>query len=164
MIVQKPRHSSLFVLGNILRARSQIHVIRKIKERRNQYQHFNNEGVYVLHLPGDKYYIGKSKNIKQRLEEHAAVTKIVQRLPPCTPYLHDWESWERAETLHWMKEKGVEKVRGWMYVRKWLTSEEKEHAKAQIFEKYDLCRLCGSDRHFAKHCSTLTSTMAMSSS
>ena len=50
----------------------------------------------------------------------------------------------------------IEQVRGWMYTSQTLSVEQQEHAFGQICEKFDLCRSCGSDSHFASCCHCLT--------
>ena len=52
-----------------------------------------------------------------------------------------------------MHKLGVDKVRGWKFVRKGkLTAEEVAEVQANIRELFDLCRLCGKKGHFARWC------------
>jgi hypothetical protein len=52
-----------------------------------------------------------------------------------------------------MTRQGVEKVRGWMYTTQHLSQETVESIDAQLCEKYDLCRVCGTKGHFVSACS-----------
>ncbi len=68
----------------------------------------------------------------------------------------DLESWERNETLFRMKIHGVDNVRGWMFTSSVLSDDDKDSAFRQICEKFDLCRKCGREGHFADSCYATT--------
>jgi predicted GIY-YIG superfamily endonuclease len=116
------------------------------------------DGVYVLELPGGMFYVGKSGNIEERLEQHrkgegaACVKGFLRRLAPLTPADEDAEAWERAETLARMRRHGIVRVRGWMFTAPELSEAQKEAAFGQVCERFDLCRRCGREGHFASDC------------
>lgn len=128
-----------------------------LKKANNNFQDKNN-GVYVLELSDNRIYVGKSHNISKRIQEHLSgsgnkfVTHFIRQLPCATSPTDDWESWERAETLHWMSVRGIDKVRGWMFTSFVLTPEDKKNAFYQLCERYDLCRKCGKRGHFVSFC------------
>jgi predicted GIY-YIG superfamily endonuclease len=137
-------------------------------------------GVYVLELPKGRFYVGKSTNIEERLEQHKSGTgascaeKFIRRVAPLTQPDDDTEAWERAETLARMHRAGISKVRGWMFTAPELTEPQRETAfaqvtvffnlavsccstltatpSAQVCERFDLCRKCGRGGHFAAAC------------
>ncbi len=116
-------------------------------------------GVYVLEKPGGEFYVGKSRNIGERIKQHAGGLGAscarggLRRVAPVTPEMNgDLEAWERAETLARMFRHGISKVRGWMYTSPVLTDAEREHAFQQVCERHDLCRRCGLGGHFAAKC------------
>jgi len=117
-------------------------------------------GVYVLQYQDGNLYVGKSNDIDARIRQHTArnvkCTSEWQGSPievqPITSRLDDHESWERNETLERMSQQGVEKVRGWMYTTQHLSPETVESIDAQLCEKFDLCRSCGTKGHFVSEC------------
>jgi hypothetical protein len=119
-----------------------------------------NDGVYVLLVQNNEFYVGKSTDIEARIEQHingegcSFIQEVVKRVYTQTPCMRDWESWERAETLHWMHLHGISKVRGWMFTTPKLTTNQKKDAFRQICEKYDYCRTCGQPGHFMTDCRT----------
>jgi len=122
-----------------------------------------NSGVYVLRDEAGRMYVGKSGNIQQRIQQHLAgegtrfLTGNIKRLPPYQKGdAGDMESWERNETLARMYRHGIDKVRGWMFTGTLLTKTEEEDAFKQICEKFDLCRRCGRNTHFAEKCFATT--------
>ena len=148
-MLKRPVQISTFVIGDVLQCIHREFIMTNSRKM----EFFVNKGVYVLELEGDKYYVGKSNNILERIVQHKANgKKIAKRMQTKTPPSTDWESWERNETLHWMREKGIQNVRGWMFTTGVLSKEQLKQAFAQICEKYDLCRRCGSGGHFVKHC------------
>ena len=122
-------------------------------------------GVYVLKASNGLHYVGKSNDIDTRIEDHAegegasciASAGAVQEVKVLTTgQQDDLESWERNETLLRMKQHGIDRVRGWMFTSEKLTEAEKECAFRQICEKFDLCRRCGREGHFADVCYAAT--------
>ena len=117
-------------------------------------------GVYVLGDEKGRMYVGKSQDVDRRVEQHLAgegtqflTGNDVRRLKVGeTGSEVDLESWERNETLARMYKHGVANVRGWMFTSIRLSAEQEEQAFGQICEKYDLCRQCGRDTHFADKC------------
>jgi hypothetical protein len=51
-----------------------------------------------------------------------------------------------------MYRRGINSVRGWMFVSKTLSKEQTESAFNQVCERFDLCRKCGRNSHFASAC------------
>jgi predicted GIY-YIG superfamily endonuclease len=117
-------------------------------------------GVYVLGDEKGRMYIGKSQDVERRIEQHLAgegtqflTGRNVRRLELYEMGSElDLESWERNETLARMYKHGVTNVRGWMFTNLKLSVEQEEQAFGQICEKYDLCRQCGRNTHFADKC------------
>jgi hypothetical protein len=65
----------------------------------------------------------------------------------------DGDCAERDETLRQMYKRGVQKVRGWKYVRPGrLTGRELRDIEENIRELFDLCRRCGKNGHFTNQC------------
>jgi predicted GIY-YIG superfamily endonuclease len=115
-------------------------------------------GVYVLELPKGRFYVGKSGNVEERLEQHrrgegaSCAEKFIRRVAPITQPDEDAEAWERAETLARMRRVGISRVRGWMFTAPELTEAQREAAFGQVCERFDLCRRCGRSGHFAAAC------------
>mmetsp|Transcript_8170 Transcript_8170/g.20575 ORF Transcript_8170/g.20575 Transcript_8170/m.20575 type:complete len:217 (-) Transcript_8170:180-830(-) len=118
-------------------------------------------GIYVLQLEHGSYYVGKSEDIRARVQSHYDGTAgcawtsqfpPVSPIPPTTPWLPDFESWERAETLSLMKDYGHNRVRGWKYTMPELDSDSIESLYNDIVERFDLCRKCGRSSHMVSKC------------
>ena len=118
---------------------------------------YEDSGVYVLKLL-QWFYVGKSTCIRQRIHDHRMGAGAVcahgpfTRIKCMTLRQTDLESWERTETLARMRRHGLGNVRGWIYTTPELSEAQRDHAFAQICEKFDLCRKCGGDTHFATDC------------
>lgn len=116
------------------------------------------EGVYVLQKADGTVYVGKSKNVEERLRQHSEGTGALcakgkyRRVAPMTEPSEDLEAWERSEVLARMRKHGLGRVRGWMYTSKELTDQQREHAFSQVCERFDLCRRCGLKGHFVADC------------
>ena len=115
-------------------------------------------GVYVLrNARTNVCYVGKSANVPERIRQHRNSSNgdVLNResLLTTAGSVGDLESWERNEVLTRMFTEGMDSVRGWRFTsRGTLTLDEKHSAKNDIMEKFDLCRRCGRDSHFANSC------------
>jgi len=125
--------------------------------------------VYVLQPEGGYVYVGKTScGIKRRLEQHMGVSSSSRFGGAAFTRLHrptgrllkrlgnlegDGDGPERDETLRQMFKRGVQRVRGWRYVRAApLRQDELEDIETNIRELFDLCRKCGRHGHFAAGC------------
>ena len=63
--------------------------------------------------------------------------------------------WELEETLENMYLYGINNVRGSMFTKFTLSREDKIKAAQLYCEMYDLCRKCGSDKHYIYNCKHL---------
>ena len=123
---------------------------------------FTNNGVYKLKLAyGDayKYYIGKSDNIERRIWCHKNDygSYWTKKYPPISrePLItndNNSKFWELEETLENMRIHGINNVRGSMFTKMTLTRDDKIKAAQLYCEMYDLCRRCGSDKHYITKC------------
>jgi predicted GIY-YIG superfamily endonuclease len=121
----------------------------------------DNFEVYILELQGGKVYVGKSSNTDKRIAQHtlgtgSAFTRTYHptgvMLPRLGKVSGDGEAAERDETLRYMYLRGIDNVRGWRYTQVYMPKEDRKDAERNIREVMDLCRRCGSPRHFVSHC------------
>ena len=125
------------------------------KRRRITPQGGSQAGVYVLKDSKGRVYVGKSADVKRRVEENKkgkGTTFLGEGIRQAAPLTKgstdDLESWERNETLAQMRRQGVSRVQGWMF-----TGEvDRECAFRHVCEKFDLCRKCGRAGHFIDRC------------
>jgi hypothetical protein len=125
------------------------------KRRSQAGAHSQQAGVYVIrNTDTNVCYVGKSENIPVRINQHKQENRNISREGTITHgSVDDLESWERNEVLTRMYQTGMESVRGWRYTRKGpLTMDENISARNDIMEKFDLCRRCGHNNHFANKC------------
>ena len=117
-------------------------------------------GVYVLELLGGNFYVGKSDDIKKRINQHrsgngSAWTKkhnVLREHIPKTPAMEDLDSWERVETLELASIHGVDKVRGHVWTSVSLTAGMKKDFVTHIRDRKNLCRRCGKPGHMFSYC------------
>ena len=107
-------------------------------------------GVYALVTSRGRHYVGKSEDIDGRVDMRG---ESFTRVPLLTRgFVYDLESWERNETLTRMLRYGISSVRGWIFVTRTLSESQWVSAFNQVCERFDLCRTCGRDTHFADAC------------
>lgn len=113
--------------------------------------------IYILKCECGKYYVGKSVNPLKRINEHMALygsewtrkykpIEILKILPNCD------DDDEDKYTIRYMKEYGIDNVRGGTFVRMELTKAEKEVLIEMIRGYTDACFRCGRTDHFVKNC------------
>jgi predicted GIY-YIG superfamily endonuclease len=121
--------------------------------------HKKQKEVYVLALSENKVYVGESDDPDKRVWVHShkngsAWTKkynVIKRLQTKTK--KQTYMWELIETLEWMKEVGIDNVRGSMFTKPFPLSKQEKIMAAQLYcELHNLCRKCGGEGHFVNQC------------
>lgn len=119
--------------------------------------------VYVLELAGDNYYVGRTNNLDQRLEQHKSgngsawtnkhrFIKLVETHDTDNPFYEDM----MVKML--MKKHGINKVRGGTYSQVVLPNEKIQAIKNEINGALNKCFRCGGD-HFVRDCSKKDDTI-----
>jgi predicted GIY-YIG superfamily endonuclease len=115
--------------------------------------------IYVLALEQGKYYIGKSRHVGRRYQEHvngmgSAWTRLYKPisihtiLPSASPFDED------KCTKEYMSVHGIHNVRGGAYVTVHLTPCQIKGITKEIWSATDRCMRCGQYGHFATKCTT----------
>ena len=112
--------------------------------------------IYVLRLEEDKYYVGKTKNLAIRIEQHkngfgAVFTKrykfidLVEQIETDDPFAED------NVTKRYMKKYGIDNVRGGTYTQ--LDIDQYRVALEAEFKTLDdVCFGCGLSGHYKRQC------------
>ena len=117
----------------------------------------NMEHIYILKLKEGKYYIGKTKNIEKRWNEHlsgegSAWTKkykptFLMKIIVSTSYFD-----EDKYVKEYMAKYGIENVRGGTYSNIVLDDNSILVLEKEIRHSQNLCTRCGRNTHFIKDC------------
>ena len=113
--------------------------------------------IYVLLLQEGKYYVGKSQNIKKRIQEHSSglgsewtklykPIKVIEIIKNVSPFEED------KKTKEYMAKYGIENVRGGTYTSIEFEEGVEEFIQKEIWSATDKCTLCGRSGHFVKDC------------
>ena len=113
--------------------------------------------IYILKQEQEKYYIGKTNNPNLRLKQHFNTEgskwtekykpiKIDQIIDNCDDFDED------KYTLIYMKNYGIENVRGGSFCELILSDSDIETIKKMIKGSTNKCYLCGKDDHFMNNC------------
>ena len=114
--------------------------------------------IYVLELVNNKYYVGKtSKSVNDRFAEHASGngslwTKIY---PPIRilKIINNGDNFDEDKyTKLYMNIYGIDNVRGGTYITQYLTQQEKQFIRKEIWAATNVCTRCGFNTHFINQC------------
>jgi hypothetical protein len=113
--------------------------------------------IYVLQLQNGKYYIGKSNNVRKRIQEHkvgdgAEWTKI-HKVLNIVEYIDSSDNYDEDKyTLKYMKKYGIDNVRGGSFCSLVLNNSEIETITKMNNSSENRCFECGKTGHYAKDC------------
>jgi predicted GIY-YIG superfamily endonuclease len=113
------------------------------------------EHIYILKLKEKKYYIGKTKNIEKRWNDHitgngSGWTKKYKPISLITTVLSTSYFDEDKYVKEYMSKYGIENVRGGTYSNIELDDNCKSVLEKEIRHSKNLCTRCGRDTHFIK--------------
>lgn len=126
----------------------------------------NQEIIYTLQLESGKYYVGKSKNITNRILQHFSEQgsswtksykpiKVLSQIPSTDAFD------EEKYTLLAMDRYGIDNVRGGSYCKLILSKHEMEKAQQIIYSICDKCYRCGEQKHTASECDDIKVTIVL---
>ena len=113
--------------------------------------------IYILKCQYNKYYVGKTYNIKKRMKEHKSnegsvwtkkypMIKLIRLVSNCDIYDED------KYTLMYMDRYGIENVRGGTYCRVILPDYQIKTLNDQLRHNRNLCFICGQSKHYVSKC------------
>lgn len=116
-----------------------------------------NLSIYTLRLEKNKYYVGKTYNITERMLNHNnhegsvwtrkfPVIEIMEIVNNASIYDED------KYTLIYMEKYGIENVRGGSYNQLVLSKEQISYIKKCINMANDKCYNCNNTGHYGKNC------------
>lgn len=119
------------------------------------------EHIYILRLSTGKYYIGKTKNVDKRWEEHikgngSGWTKKYKPLSLIKSVVSTSHFDEDRYVKEYMEKYGIENVRGGTYSNMVLDANCIAVLEKEIRHSNNLCVRCGRETHFIKDCYAAT--------
>ena len=113
--------------------------------------------LYVLELQGGKYYVGQTKNLQKRFQEHldgvgSVWTRKHAPLAIASSVALDGALHEDRVTKELMLEHGIDNVRGGSYCRIDLDDGQYNALTTELRSATGTCFECGRQGHFAAQC------------
>lgn len=117
--------------------------------------------IYILKLEAGCYYVGKSDDVKKRVDSHFKgkgcewtkrykPIKLIKTIKNTSHFDED----KNVKIL--MSKHGIDKVRGGSYSQIKLSEEEISLLKRELNSASNKCLRCGRDSHFIKDCYATT--------
>jgi len=115
------------------------------------------ESLYVLQLEDNKWYVGKTTDIKSRFTQHqngkgSAWTKSYKPVKIVENRRLKDQYDETNTTKDYMKKYGIDNVRGGSYAQVVLPDDVEKVLKQELRGDSDTCFKCNLKGHFANHC------------
>lgn len=120
--------------------------------------------IYVLKLKYNKYYVGKTSNVANRIMEHFvqdAANKASSWTSKYSPIsieeiIENCDDFDEDKyTKIYMSKHGIQNVRGGSYTKLVLTEEDINHLLTELRGARNACYYCGSDGHYINDCTRL---------
>jgi len=113
--------------------------------------------IYILKCEENKFYVGKTKSIVERLKEHkegtgSAFTKKYKVRDIDKVYSNCDDFDEDKYVKKYMSIYGIDNVRGGSYSQIKLSKETIQFLQKEINSSLDLCSFCGMKGHFINYC------------
>ena len=113
--------------------------------------------IYVLKQVQNKFYVGKSQCVVQRLIEHkegkgAAWTKKYPMIDILAVY-RDCDNFDEDKYVKkYMLKYGIDNVRGGTYSQIFMSDDQYDFLRRELWHSQDYCLNCGRNGHFADEC------------
>ncbi len=113
--------------------------------------------IYILKLNDNKYYVGKTKDVNKRFQDHfsgngSSWTQLYKPIEVIKVINNASIFEEDKQVKELMNIHGIDHVRGGTYSKIKLSAEEKQTLQKEIWSARDSCIRCGYDSHFVKDC------------
>ena len=114
--------------------------------------------IYILRLHGGKYYVGKTSNLQNRLDDHfvgdegSAWTRKYKPIELEASFENCDDFDEDKYTIKYMSKYGIDNVRGGTFCQIHLDDSTQNVIRKMITGSNDLCYHCGGAGHFAADC------------
>ena len=113
--------------------------------------------IYVLKLTDGKYYVGKTREPRARLNTHfnycgSAWTKKYKPIKLLKLFANCDDYDENKYTIKYMKKYGIDNVRGGSFCQFHLSEADQNTAEKMIAGSTDKCYTCGKKGHYASNC------------
>jgi predicted GIY-YIG superfamily endonuclease len=116
--------------------------------------------IYILECAQNKIYVGKTTNMEARWRAHSngcgsEWTKLYKPIGILEEIENGEDFDELKHTLRYMKEKGMDNVRGSCFCEIIFSSETREFIQRLIDSSNDACYKCGKKNHYARDCTLI---------